>query len=61
MAGARIVARSSEPKRSCSAIQPSTQPGTVTVRMSWRIGIVVWPLGAQRLRRRRRARPARWR
>ena len=31
------------PKRSCSSIQPSTQPGTVAVRMSWRIGIVAWP------------------
>ena len=31
------------PKRSCRAIQPSTQPGTVTVRMSWRNGISTWP------------------
>ena len=29
----------SVPKRSCSAIHPSTQPGTVTDRMSWRNGI----------------------
>ena len=31
------------PNRAWSATQPSTQPGTVTVRMSCRNGITVWP------------------
>ena len=30
-------------ERSWRAMQPSTQPGTVTVRTSWRNGITVWP------------------
>ena len=49
----------SRPKRSCSASQPSTQPGTVTARMSLRSGICGVALGPQALRHRRRCRPAR--
>ena len=42
IAGRSTVARSRRPKRSCSAIHPSTHPGTVTVRGSWRNGIERW-------------------
>jgi len=42
-AGSRIVSRGSDPNRSWSANHPSTQPGTVTERMSSRYGITVWP------------------
>ena len=39
IAGASTWASGRRPKRSCSAHHPSTQPGTVTVRMSCRNGI----------------------
>ena len=43
IAGASRSASGIVPKRSCSATQPSTQPGTVTVRMSWWNGISACP------------------
>ncbi len=43
MAGASTSASGRRPNRACSASQPSTQPGIVTVRMSPRYGIRRWP------------------
>ncbi len=43
IAGARTSSRGSRPYRSCSASQPSTAPGTCTLRMSPRNGMVAIP------------------
>ncbi len=48
IAGARIRSSGRCPWRSCSASQPSTAPGTWTLRMSPRNGIVVRPSARMR-------------
>jgi hypothetical protein len=48
IAGANTSAIGTLPNRSCNAMSPSTQPGTVTAWMSWRNGIRSLPCARSR-------------
>ena len=48
IAGASTSSRGSRPKTSCRASQPSTAPGTCTLRMSRRTGMTGWPSARSR-------------